>query len=357
MVELEARHARLMPAELSGGMVKRVALARALSLEPELLVLDEPTAGLDPDRSENFVKLLRMLQKELGFTVVMVTHDPETLAGLATRLAVLADQRLVACGTAAEVFAVDHPFIRNFFSSGRAAATPSDKERASHGESFACPDGRVVHPVSGFRGALSIWWFGGKHEATTEYTVVTRHNVTGLSLQGQVRYRGIRVGKVQAIELDPQDAHNILIRISVDSKVPVTRATTAKLGYQGVTGIAHILLEDSGNDPTRLAGGKDSPRIEMRSSLIEELSDSGAATSARRGNSWPAPTWRSTAKTGSIWPQFWPTSKRRPATPTRSHASCASYWRRRICACSMPPWCVPSRRQPRRRRCWSNRVG
>ncbi|HNO14426.1 MAG TPA: ATP-binding cassette domain-containing protein, partial [Accumulibacter sp.] len=122
MVELEARHAHLMPAELSGGMVKRVALARALSLEPELLVLDEPTAGLDPDRSENFVKLLRMLQKELGFTVVMVTHDPETLAGLATRLAVLADQRLIACGTAAEVLSVEHPFIRNFFSSGRAAA-------------------------------------------------------------------------------------------------------------------------------------------------------------------------------------------------------------------------------------------
>jgi len=122
MVELEPRHARMMPAELSGGMVKRVALARALSLEPELLVLDEPTAGLDPDRSENFVRLLRMLQRELGFTVVMVTHDPETLAGLATRLAVLADQRLVACGSAAEVCAVDHPFIRNFFSSGRAAA-------------------------------------------------------------------------------------------------------------------------------------------------------------------------------------------------------------------------------------------
>jgi len=122
MVELEARHGRLMPAELSGGMVKRVALARALSLEPELLVLDETTAGLDPDRSENFVNLIKMLQKALGFTVVMVTHDPETLAGLATCLAVLADQRIVACGTAAEVCAVEHPFIRNFFSSGRAAA-------------------------------------------------------------------------------------------------------------------------------------------------------------------------------------------------------------------------------------------
>jgi phospholipid/cholesterol/gamma-HCH transport system ATP-binding protein len=122
MVELEPRHAQLMPAELSGGMIKRVALARALSLEPELLVLDEPTAGLDPDRSENFIKLLKLLQQELGFTVVMVTHDLDTLLGLATRLAVLADQQIVACGTAAEVLAVDHPFVRNFFAPKRAAA-------------------------------------------------------------------------------------------------------------------------------------------------------------------------------------------------------------------------------------------
>ena len=122
MVELEARHAGLMPAELSGGMVKRVALARALSLEPELLVLDEPTAGLDPDLADNFVELIGMLQKQLGFTVVMVTHDLDTLAGLATRVAVLAEQRIIACGTPVEVLAVDHPFIRNFFSSEYAGA-------------------------------------------------------------------------------------------------------------------------------------------------------------------------------------------------------------------------------------------
>jgi len=122
MVELEPRHGCLMPAELSGGMIKRVALARALSLEPELLVLDEPTAGLDPDRSENFIKLLKLLQHELGFTVVMVNHDLDTLLGIATRLAVVDDQKIVACGTAAEVLAVDHPFVQNFFASKRAAA-------------------------------------------------------------------------------------------------------------------------------------------------------------------------------------------------------------------------------------------
>ena len=122
MVELEPRHSLLMPAELSGGMVKRVALARALSLEPELLVLDEPTAGLDPDLADNFVKLLGILQKDLGFTVVMVTHDLDTLAALATRMAVLAEQRIIACGTPAEVLAVEHPFIRNFFCSEHAVA-------------------------------------------------------------------------------------------------------------------------------------------------------------------------------------------------------------------------------------------
>ncbi|MEW6164305.1 MAG: ATP-binding cassette domain-containing protein [Pseudomonadota bacterium] len=119
MVELLPRHAALMPAELSGGMVKRVALARALALEPELLLLDEPTAGLDPDRSDSFVRLTRMLGEELGLTVVLVTHDLDTLAALATRVAVLAEQRILAYGPVDGIMRVDHPFIRNFFHSER----------------------------------------------------------------------------------------------------------------------------------------------------------------------------------------------------------------------------------------------
>ncbi len=115
MVELEPRHGMLMPAELSGGMIKRVALARALALEPELLVLDEPTSGLDPDLADNFVQLIGTLQKQLGFTVVMVTHDLDTLAGLATRVAVLAGQRIIAHGAPREILEVDHPFIQSFF--------------------------------------------------------------------------------------------------------------------------------------------------------------------------------------------------------------------------------------------------
>ncbi|MSQ73617.1 MAG: ATP-binding cassette domain-containing protein [Betaproteobacteria bacterium] len=115
MVDIERRHAAKMPADLSGGMIKRIALARALVLEPELVFLDEPTAGLDPDRSESFVSLVQSLHAKLRLTVVMVTHDLDTLVSLSSRIAVLADQRLLAYGTLAEVVRVDHPFIRNFF--------------------------------------------------------------------------------------------------------------------------------------------------------------------------------------------------------------------------------------------------
>ena len=108
------------------GELVRLKLAM-VELEPRHghLVLDEPTAGLDPDLAVSFVKLINALQKELNFTVVMVTHDLDTLAGLATHIAVLADQRIIACGPPAEVLAVDHPFIRNFFCSEHALAALS----------------------------------------------------------------------------------------------------------------------------------------------------------------------------------------------------------------------------------------
>ncbi len=122
MVELGPEVALRMPAELSGGMVKRVALARALALEPELLLLDEPTAGLDPDRSAGFVRLIRALHRALGLTVVLVTHDLDTLAALATRVAVLSDGRILANGPLDEIMTVQDPFIERFFHSERSQA-------------------------------------------------------------------------------------------------------------------------------------------------------------------------------------------------------------------------------------------
>lgn len=115
MVGLKPEHATRMPADLSGGMVKRVALARALIMDPPLLLLDEPTAGLDPSSSDDFCALLRELRAALGLTVVMVTHDLDTLFALSTRVAVLAEKKVIVTGPPYEVAHVKHPFIEHFF--------------------------------------------------------------------------------------------------------------------------------------------------------------------------------------------------------------------------------------------------
>ncbi len=114
-VGLRPDDALKMPSELSGGMVKRVSLARALILDPQLLFLDEPTAGLDPESATQFVRLIRRLRAELGLTVVMVTHDVDTLFATVDRVAILAEQSLIACGPIAQVAGVAHPFVKSFF--------------------------------------------------------------------------------------------------------------------------------------------------------------------------------------------------------------------------------------------------
>jgi phospholipid/cholesterol/gamma-HCH transport system ATP-binding protein len=123
MVGIETKHATKMPAELSGGMIKRIALARAMALDPELLFLDEPTAGLDPVLSDAFVKLIQTIRHELTLTIVMATHDLDTLVALSDRVAALADQRMVALGTLQEVINTHHPFITDFFYGERGRKT------------------------------------------------------------------------------------------------------------------------------------------------------------------------------------------------------------------------------------------
>ena len=107
-------------------MIKRVALARALALDPELLLLDEPTAGLDPDLADGFVGLIRALERELGLTVLLVTHDIDTLVALSTKVAVLAERHIVGYGPIAEVIGIDHPFIQSFFGSHRSRRILAD---------------------------------------------------------------------------------------------------------------------------------------------------------------------------------------------------------------------------------------
>ena len=115
------------PAELSGGMVKRAALARALALDPALLFLDEPTAGLDPISAAAFDELIRELADTLGLTVLLITHDLDTLHTVCDRVAVLADKRVIAIGTIAELVATDHQWIQDYFGGPRGRAA-SDAE-------------------------------------------------------------------------------------------------------------------------------------------------------------------------------------------------------------------------------------
>ena len=115
-----------LPSQLSGGMRKRAAIARALALEPEVLFLDEPTSGLDPITARAFDQLLQFLNRDLGITVLVVTHDLDTLFGIARRVVVLGRGRVIADGTLDEVVQVDDPWIQSYFSSrATSAAAPS----------------------------------------------------------------------------------------------------------------------------------------------------------------------------------------------------------------------------------------
>ena len=119
MVGLPAHAAELYPAELSGGMVKRVSLARALAMDPKLLFLDEPTSGLDPVGAEAFDGLILKLRDLLGLTVVMVTHDLDSIWTVVDRFAVLGDKKVIAEGTLDEVRKNPHPIVREFFGGAR----------------------------------------------------------------------------------------------------------------------------------------------------------------------------------------------------------------------------------------------
>ncbi len=115
LVGLDAHVGSLYPAELSGGMIKRAALARALAMEPKLLFLDEPTSGLDPVGARNFDALIVELREMLGITVVMITHDLDSIFSIVDRMAILADQHVVAEGSLENVLQSQHPFVEDFF--------------------------------------------------------------------------------------------------------------------------------------------------------------------------------------------------------------------------------------------------
>ena len=132
MVGLRPDAGALKPAELSGGMKKRAGLARALALDPELLFLDEPTSGLDPVGAGAFDELIGELSETLDLTVMMITHDLDTLYKITDRVAVLADRKVVAVAPVRELETSDHPWIREYFLGPRGRAAQAAAARAEH---------------------------------------------------------------------------------------------------------------------------------------------------------------------------------------------------------------------------------
>lgn len=128
MVGLPDHALTKMPSELSGGMRKRAGFARAIALDPEIVFLDEPTAGLDPIGAAAFDTLIAQLRQALGLTVFLVTHDLDSLHAICDRIAVLAEGRVVATGTMAEMQQVDHPWVQAYFKGPRARAALAQKE-------------------------------------------------------------------------------------------------------------------------------------------------------------------------------------------------------------------------------------
>lgn len=119
MVGLGAEVSGKFPSELSGGMIKRVALARALALDPDIVFLDEPTSGLDPISAAEFDQLIRTLQRTFGLSVFMVTHDLDTLHAVCDRIAVLSEGRVIAAGTIETMLASEHPWLKSYFQGNR----------------------------------------------------------------------------------------------------------------------------------------------------------------------------------------------------------------------------------------------
>lgn len=128
MVGLDAKVCEKFPSELSGGMTKRVALARALALDPEIVFLDEPTSGLDPIGAGEFDTLIATLQRTLGLTVFMITHDLDSLHTVCDRIAVLADGKVIAAGTMDTMLASNHPWLKAYFHGKRARTSDMSRK-------------------------------------------------------------------------------------------------------------------------------------------------------------------------------------------------------------------------------------
>ena len=252
-VQLGEEVAHQYPSELSGGMLKRAALARALVLDPELLFLDEPTAGLDPQSAAGIDALVRELCEKFGLTIVMITHDLDTLWQVADRVAVLADGTVQGVGSMAELSKMDKPGIQAFFEGPRSRAAQAQTHDSGRiGHQGAIIETKVNYALVGafvlalgaalVAGALWLAAGGAWQKKYDTYLAVEDESVAGLNLDAPVKYNGVDVGKVQAIHLDRINPQRVNLLFSIERGTPIKEDTIAVLKTQGLTGIAYVEL-------------------------------------------------------------------------------------------------------------------
>ena len=263
------------PSELSGGMRKRASLARALALDPELLFLDEPTAGLDPLSATGIDELVRSLRDGLGLTIMMVTHDLDLLWRAADRVAVLGRNHIVGVGTMTELSRSDDPLLETILlrtaRPGRARTGMEERVNLVAVGVFV-----VVLMVTAIASVLYL--SGGMYSRKSYDTYLTymTESVSGLNLNAPVRYRGVQVGRVRAIALAPDNVELVQVTLQIERGTPVKEDTVAMLETQGLTGISYVDLTAGRRDsaPLQARPGEEFPVIRSGASLISRLETS-----------------------------------------------------------------------------------
>ncbi len=270
-----------LPSQLSGGMRKRAGLARALALDPPLLFLDEPTAGLDPIGAAAFDRLIRTLQQALGLTVFLITHDLDTLYAICDRIAVLADRKVIANAPLSEVEQIDHPWIQDYFHGPRARCARGQDRLHRDRLSMETKANYVLIGAFTIVAGLALLLFGlwaakySSDRTWQQYRVVFREAVTGLSVGSPVQYNGIAVGSITELTLAPNDPRQVVALVRVNSTTPIKSDTRAKLAITSLTGPSIIQL--SGGTPEAPAlttiDKSDAPIIQTTPSALQNITD------------------------------------------------------------------------------------